>query len=175
MTYQVRYLSPDFSDWASKIIIPAFAVITMSEAALHVARRRRNGKEASCEPCRKVSQRKVGTICLRYSKLNRSVGQGKLRCDHQHPTCARCQYRGRGSRCYYHPAPLTKSRDIVISNNGEPVEVISTPQSLPNLRNGMLATPTQLGFYGTTHEERLDIVKVRVGFFLPRKSSMFCL
>ncbi|KAJ4397566.1 hypothetical protein N0V93_001797 [Gnomoniopsis smithogilvyi] len=52
------------------------------------AERRRNGSQASCEPCRK----------------------GKLRCDHQKPICAPCHRRGRESRCFYHPAPLTKPR-----------------------------------------------------------------
>lgn len=55
---------------------------------MSTAERRRNGSQASCEPCRK----------------------GKLRCDHQKPTCATCHRRGRESRCFYHPAPLTKPR-----------------------------------------------------------------
>lgn len=159
MTGQVRHLSSNFSDWASNIILPAFVVTVMSETPLSVARRR-NGKEASCEACRKVSQRNVRPFCLRYPKLNRLVAQGKLRCDHQHPICARCRHRGLGSRCYYHPAPLTKSRDIVTCNNGESVGVIATPQSLPSLRNEMLAPPTQLRLYGTTHDERMDLVMV---------------
>lgn len=48
---------------------------------------RRNGKAASCEPCRKA----------------------KIRCDHQKP-CSRCQHRGLANRCIYHPAPLTRPR-----------------------------------------------------------------
>ncbi|KAF2851413.1 hypothetical protein T440DRAFT_448522 [Plenodomus tracheiphilus IPT5] len=51
---------------------------------------RRNGKPASCEPCR----------------LN------KTKCDHGHPKCDRCQQRGIADRCFYHPAPLTKPRNI---------------------------------------------------------------
>lgn len=47
---------------------------------------RRNGKPASCEPCR----------------LN------KTKCDHGHPKCERCRQRGIEDRCFYHPAPLTK-------------------------------------------------------------------
>jgi hypothetical protein len=67
-----------------------------------------------------------------------------------------------GGRCYYHPAPLTKSRDIVTCNNGESAGVISTPQHPPpNVGEEMLAPPTQLRFHGATHEERLCIVKVR--------------
>ncbi|RHZ61038.1 hypothetical protein CDV55_106320 [Aspergillus turcosus] len=49
--------------------------------------RRRNGKPASCEPCRK----------------------DKVRCDHAHPVCSRCLRRGSTSRCFYHPAPLTRA------------------------------------------------------------------
>ncbi|KAB8258839.1 hypothetical protein BDV32DRAFT_150929 [Aspergillus pseudonomiae] len=49
---------------------------------------RKNGKPISCEPCR-IS---------------------KIRCDHQQPTCRRCDVRGLSSKCYYHPAPLTRPR-----------------------------------------------------------------
>jgi hypothetical protein len=49
---------------------------------------RRNGKPASCEPCR----------------IN------KTRCDHGMPKCDRCKQRGIEERCFYHPAPLTKPR-----------------------------------------------------------------
>ena len=48
--------------------------------------RRRNGRVASCEPCRKA----------------------KIRCDHGRPVCSRCRRRALQSECYYHPAPLTK-------------------------------------------------------------------
>ncbi|KAL4914925.1 hypothetical protein BDW62DRAFT_189574 [Aspergillus aurantiobrunneus] len=48
--------------------------------------RRRNGQAASCEPCRK----------------------DKVRCDHGLPVCGRCQKRNTTSRCFYHPAPLTR-------------------------------------------------------------------
>ncbi|PYH92418.1 hypothetical protein BO71DRAFT_457457 [Aspergillus ellipticus CBS 707.79] len=48
--------------------------------------RRRNGKQASCEPCRK----------------------DKVRCDHRLPVCTRCQRRSIPGRCFYHPAPLTQ-------------------------------------------------------------------
>lgn len=47
---------------------------------------RRNGKLLSCEPCRK----------------------SKLRCDHNMPSCGRCQRRGIPSQCIYHPAPMTR-------------------------------------------------------------------
>ncbi|KAF2466147.1 uncharacterized protein BDR25DRAFT_345731 [Lindgomyces ingoldianus] len=49
---------------------------------------RRNGKPASCEPCRK----------------------NKTRCDHAFPKCDRCRQRGISEKCFYHPAPLTKPR-----------------------------------------------------------------
>ncbi|RAL03348.1 uncharacterized protein BO80DRAFT_350599 [Aspergillus ibericus CBS 121593] len=49
---------------------------------------RRNGKPVSCEPCR----------------------LSKIRCDHQRPTCRRCQTRQKASQCFYHPAPLTRAR-----------------------------------------------------------------
>ncbi|OJI89957.1 hypothetical protein ASPTUDRAFT_197171 [Aspergillus tubingensis CBS 134.48] len=50
---------------------------------------RRNRALASCEPCR----------------------ERKTRCDHGKPVCASCRRRGFDSRCYYHPAPLTKHRN----------------------------------------------------------------
>lgn len=50
--------------------------------------RRRNGKPASCEPCRR----------------------DKVRCDHALPICTRCRDRGLAPRCYYHPAPLTRPK-----------------------------------------------------------------
>ena len=48
---------------------------------------RKNGKQASCEPCRR----------------------GKVRCDHHMPICDRCRRRNMSSECYYHPAPLTRT------------------------------------------------------------------
>lgn len=45
---------------------------------------------ASCEPCRRH----------------------KVRCDHKLPACTRCQQRRIASRCFYHPAPLTRSRTL---------------------------------------------------------------
>ncbi|GLA66540.1 hypothetical protein AtubIFM54640_009118 [Aspergillus tubingensis] len=51
---------------------------------------RRNGQLSSCEPCRK----------------------SKLRCDHSAPTCNRCVRRGKSDLCVYHPAPLTKPREL---------------------------------------------------------------
>ncbi|KAE8391077.1 hypothetical protein BDV23DRAFT_182978 [Aspergillus alliaceus] len=55
--------------------------------------RRRNGKPASCEPCRKE----------------------KVRCDHRLPVCSRCQKKRRTVSCFYHPAPLTqRSRNTTV-------------------------------------------------------------
>ncbi|KAL2811420.1 hypothetical protein BJX63DRAFT_276357 [Aspergillus granulosus] len=48
---------------------------------------RRNGKPTSCEPCRIA----------------------KVRCNHATPVCGRCQARGISDRCFYHPAPLTRT------------------------------------------------------------------
>ncbi|KAI4726670.1 hypothetical protein E4T49_05568 [Aureobasidium sp. EXF-10728] len=47
---------------------------------------RKNGKQASCEPCRR----------------------GKVRCDHRMPICDRCRRRNMDTECFYHPAPLTR-------------------------------------------------------------------
>jgi len=49
---------------------------------------RRNGQLMSCEPCRRSKQR----------------------CDHGRPRCARCERRGQGRQCYYHPAPMTQRK-----------------------------------------------------------------
>jgi hypothetical protein len=57
---------------------------------------RRNGKPASCEPCR----------------IN------KTRCDHGTPKCDRCKQRGIEDRCFYHPAPLTKPRNTADDSAG---------------------------------------------------------
>lgn len=69
--------------------------------AMSTPDRRRNGSQASCEPCRK----------------------GKIRCDHQKPVCAPCRRRSRESRCFYHPAPLTRQRASV-STGSIPNETI---------------------------------------------------
>ncbi|PSN66092.1 hypothetical protein BS50DRAFT_588856 [Corynespora cassiicola Philippines] len=58
---------------------------------------RRNGKPASCEPCR----------------LN------KTKCDHTFPKCNRCEQRGIADKCFYHPAPLTKPREVGSNDDTE--------------------------------------------------------
>ena len=55
------------------------------EAPSHNLPRRRNGKQQSCEPCRKA----------------------KTACDHGIPRCSRCIRKDIGDQCIYHPAPMT--------------------------------------------------------------------
>lgn len=84
--------------------------------------RRRNHSLASCEPCRK----------------------GKIRCDHQQPVCASCRRRGRESRCWYHPAPLTKQQNTprrILSTPYPPVSVIKSFKKNPvNSHNSLKPT-----------------------------------
>lgn len=49
---------------------------------------RRDGKQASCEACRK----------------------GNIRCDHHRPICDRCRRRKMKPQCWYHPAPSNGSQ-----------------------------------------------------------------
>lgn len=65
---------------------------------------RRNGKAASCEPCRKA----------------------KIRCDHQKP-CSRCQQRGLSAKCIFHPAPLTRPRR---SGSGQILDLTTSSHQL---------------------------------------------
>ena len=73
--------------------------------------KRRNGKQASCEPCRKA----------------------KLACDHALPVCGRCLHRKTNAQCIYHPAPMTgtgiRKRVHVIAN---PSQGETTPHTSPN-------------------------------------------
>lgn len=77
--------------------------------------KRRNGKQASCEPCRKA----------------------KLACDHALPVCGRCMHRKTNAQCIYHPAPMTgtgvRKRTHVIAN---PKQVEATRHSSPNPVSG---------------------------------------
>ena len=71
---------------------------------------RRNGQPRACELCRK----------------------SKIRCDHATPNCGRCVRRG--LLCIYHPAPMTKSRDLQsgtpsTSLGASPEETDPSPQS----------------------------------------------
>ena len=106
--------------------------------------RRRNGKPASCEPCRKE----------------------KVRCDHRLPVCSRCQKKRRTASCFYHPAPLTqRSKTITvkcISSGSAPTH--SPPPSTPEqddsdprpLRARPVSTP--ISTFSNTEEpgSRLD-------------------
>lgn len=72
---------------------------------------RRNGKEKACEPCRK----------------------GKLACDHSVPVCNRCIRRKITSKCMYHPAPMTRTRESQASTSspsGEPTLSLSSGNSI---------------------------------------------
>ncbi|KAF1941504.1 hypothetical protein EJ02DRAFT_404571 [Clathrospora elynae] len=81
---------------------------------------RRNGKPASCEPCR----------------LN------KTKCDHGHPKCDRCRQRGIEERCFYHPAPLTKPRHTAAeSGTGESRPLRRKRRSKQNPDSGVVFAP----------------------------------
>jgi hypothetical protein len=69
---------------------------------------RKNGKQASCEPCRK----------------------GKVRCDHHMPVCDRCRRRNMSSECWYHPAPLTRPSKRIRMSSLEDSEVDLTEASV---------------------------------------------
>jgi chromatin structure-remodeling complex subunit RSC3/30 len=68
---------------------------------------RRNGKPPACEPCRK----------------------SRLRCDHVHPSCGRCNRRRISEQCIYHPAPMTRS--FAVSSQPSTARQASTP-ALPS-------------------------------------------
>ena len=100
---------------------------------------RRNGKLASCEPCRK----------------------SKLSCDHVSPICRRCQRRRQPGRYVYHPAPMTskilqrrsRSKDHSESTKGADGEVLGNENSItlqdpPN--ESVEVPPATAGFLGST-------------------------
>jgi hypothetical protein len=99
--------------------------------------RRRNGKPASCEPCRK----------------------DKVRCDHTLPTCDRNKQRGITRACIYHPAPLTRigwRRHVNVVGGGPitPVSVLGSVSS-PGRRglsfDGVETNiPLSSGYFGPT-------------------------
>jgi hypothetical protein len=60
---------------------------TRDPAFPYISMLRRNGTRSSCEPCRKA----------------------KVKCDHHSPCCQRCEARGIGASCVYHPAPLHRT------------------------------------------------------------------
>jgi hypothetical protein len=69
---------------------------------------RKNGKQASCEPCRR----------------------GKVRCDHRMPVCDRCRRRNIDSECWYHPAPLTRPSKRIRTSSLEESEVDLTEMNV---------------------------------------------
>ncbi|KAL4795329.1 hypothetical protein BDV19DRAFT_398724 [Aspergillus venezuelensis] len=113
--------------------------------------RRRNGQAASCEPCRK----------------------DKVRCDHGVPTCGRCQKRNTESRCYYHPAPLTREgnssaarfrtqrtprpageRSLKATQSPAPAQTSPTPSFIEiTIRTPVTDESLPRGYYGPTSFE----------------------
>ena len=104
---------------------------------------RRNGKVASCEPCRR----------------------SKLSCDHATPVCGRCQRRRVPDRCVYHPAPManktTQRRPSLHgsgSSNGNrssaqsSESIMTTPESFrePAANEQTPSTPSTAGYLGST-------------------------
>ncbi|PSR88495.1 hypothetical protein BD289DRAFT_367089 [Coniella lustricola] len=84
--------------------------------------RRRNGSEASCEPCR----------------------QRKIKCDHEKPVCAACQRRKVQSRCWYHPSPLSRPRGAH-SRRSRPLQpALITPPTLEQPFNSTTDTANSL-------------------------------
>ncbi|KJX95955.1 transcription factor C6 like protein [Zymoseptoria brevis] len=83
------------------------------------AARRRNGKDAACEPCRKA----------------------KIKCDNERPVCKRCRYRQKAPSCYYHPAPLTKARGSPAdaSTHGVNVSAVISPSQVSAVSSGAIA------------------------------------
>jgi Fungal Zn(2)-Cys(6) binuclear cluster domain len=87
---------------------------------------------ASCEPCRRH----------------------KVRCDHKLPACTRCQQRCITSRCFYHPAPLTRSRALsqltpADANPSGSVETVHTPSTGElHYKNPDSTPPLSRGYLG---------------------------
>ncbi|PYI16139.1 hypothetical protein BO99DRAFT_466555 [Aspergillus violaceofuscus CBS 115571] len=97
--------------------------------------RRRNGKFASCEPCRK----------------------DKVRCDHGIPVCSRCIQRDTATRCFYHPAPLTRKSERKDDQHEARTDAIAVegPDREPSpckvsACNPAIETPLPAGYLGPT-------------------------
>ncbi|KAE8353717.1 hypothetical protein BDV28DRAFT_101392 [Aspergillus coremiiformis] len=98
---------------------------------------RKNGRPSSCEPCR-IS---------------------KIKCDNRRPICRRCETRCLSTKCYYHPAPMTKlnkdltrnptrhnkTKDIQIPMNQEPSQ---STQS--DLSDGATDSTAHSTYFGST-------------------------
>ena len=103
---------------------------------------RRNGKQQSCEPCRK----------------------SKLKCDHVLPRCGRCIQRKIEYRCVYHPAPMSKhtlggdtEAEIADSEHSSLVSRVSVDWIGPNVHThrpladaAKLAGDQPVGYLGPT-------------------------
>lgn len=97
-------MSPVLESWNIYGVLAKWKTSDMLSAGTS----RGNGKQASCEPCRK----------------------GKIRCDHRRPVCARCRRRGLDSQCWYHPAPLTRPRISQRSTDADSFASFPDEQSL---------------------------------------------
>ncbi|GKZ27568.1 hypothetical protein AbraIFM66951_005443 [Aspergillus brasiliensis] len=96
--------------------------------------RRRNGKPAACEPCRK----------------------DKVRCDHQLPACSRCHKRQITARCVYLVAPVSQVEEFNPINNEfnsvtSPVSDSSRAPTVhePSLRTGYLGPTSFVAALGS--------------------------
>ncbi|KAA8651714.1 uncharacterized protein ATNIH1004_000610 [Aspergillus tanneri] len=109
--------------------------------------RRRNGKPASCEPCRK----------------------DKVRCDHGLPVCSRCQRRKTDSRCFYHPAPLTRSTRGTIDEKDQPPNSNpgASPNSLPSRVTHTPAATTSSSVEGTNEQTEQSFCTAATDTALP--------
>ncbi|KAF2159310.1 hypothetical protein M409DRAFT_30187 [Zasmidium cellare ATCC 36951] len=88
--------------------------------------RRRNGKVAACEPCRK----------------------SKSRCDHVQDVCGPCTRRGIQTQCYYHPSPLTRTKFSLYQNPNladSPSSLVGLPSPPANTRSPTLIPNPILG------------------------------
>ncbi len=85
---------------------PYLRTMPSAEVVGSIVRKRRNGQQQACEPCRK----------------------SKLRCDHSTPVCARCKRRRVTSECVYDPSPRKTSGP---SKDASPLSTI--PKSTPNM------------------------------------------
>ncbi|KAF7713758.1 Fungal Zn(2)-Cys(6) binuclear cluster domain-containing protein [Penicillium ucsense] len=110
--------------------------------------RRRNGKPASCEPCR----------------------HDKVRCDHALPVCSRCQARGISSRCLYHPAPMTRAktrRAYPVTEDGPPERAFRATSSTPAQEpEKVLTTPLSINYTQTPVTEN-RAKPILAGYFGP--------
>ncbi|KEF59094.1 uncharacterized protein A1O9_03938 [Exophiala aquamarina CBS 119918] len=79
--------------------------------------RRRNGKQQACEPCRKR----------------------KLACDHDYPTCHRCQRRRISEQCVY--LPPAKARSAL---RGQHSESTTSPPSPPRIQRNLEVLSTEI-------------------------------